>query len=105
MLDDFILAYGASFVITVTLIFGALVERSLVPGEKPQVAKNAEKVERKKKKVSRKPVKDDDLLSYFQGNPGASDTQAAGYFGVTRQAIGQRRRKLYSVHNAARSDR
>jgi hypothetical protein len=47
--------------------------------------------------IARKSVKDDELLAYFQANPGISDTQAAKDFGITRQAIGQRRKKLYSV--------
>lgn len=51
----------------------------------------------KKKLVARKPVKDDALLAYLAGNPGASQQQTANAFGVSRQAIGQRVKKLYEV--------
>jgi len=95
-------AYGASLVITLALLAGALVDRSLVPAEKSkktvaQVAETGKQPKRKAAKVARKPVKDESLLAYFQGNPGASDTQAAEHFGISRQAIGQRRKKLYKV--------
>jgi len=103
MLDDFILAYGASFVITVTLIFGALVERSLVPVEK---SATTEKPPRKSKATKRQPITDKQLNDYWLRNPKATNTEVAAHFGVTRQAIAKRREKLYSVHNAAaRSDR
>ena len=75
---------------------GSIAGKSLVKdGNETQVSTKDEKLTRKPKKVSRKPVKNDELLSYFQGNPGATDTQVAEYFGITRQAIGQRRKILY----------
>jgi hypothetical protein len=77
-------------------LVGFITGKGLVISEE-KMAEKDEKPLRKKKKVARKPLKDADLLSYFQGNPGTSDTQAAEHFGVSRQAIGQRRKKLYSV--------
>jgi hypothetical protein len=47
--------------------------------------------------VARKPVKDDELLAYLASNPGESHQQVADHFGVSRQAIGQRVKKLYEV--------
>lgn len=68
--------------------------------KKPKVAENDGNKKGKKKKVARRPVKDDELLSFFAGNPGATDTQVAEHFGVSRQAIGQRRKKLYSINRS-----
>jgi hypothetical protein len=59
--------------------------------------KHDEKPSRNKKKVARQPISDAILEGYFAGNPGATDTQVAEHFGVTRQAIGKRRKKLYSI--------
>lgn len=39
-------------------------------------------------------LQDSELLAYLAGNPQASDQQVADKFGVSRQAIQQRRRKL-----------
>lgn len=107
---SYIVAGGASLIISLVLVMGALVDRSLLPASKPKEEGNDAQVSGKGKgktgkkdvkpaKVARKAVKDDELLSYFQGNPGASDTQAAEYFGITRQAVGQRRKKLYQVQD------
>ena len=57
----------------------------------PQVAKVAPKV---KGKVARKTVKDDDLVAYLRSNKNASQQDVADHFGVSRQAIGQRVKKL-----------
>ena len=100
MFPNVVIAYGVSFVITSALIFGALVERSLVPTKK-KVAETIPKAERKKKKIARKQVKDAQLIAYFREHDGASDTQAAEHFGVSRQAIGQRRKKLFAVRQEA----
>ena len=43
---------------------------------------------------SKQPLQDADLLAYLTSHPNASDKQAADKFGVSRQAIQQRRRKL-----------
>jgi hypothetical protein len=51
----------------------------------------------KTKKLARKHVKDNDLLAYLASNAGASQAQVANHFGVTRQAIGPRIKKLYEV--------
>jgi len=66
-------------------------------GNKPKVAGKSKKPAGKKKKTARRPVKDAELLAYLQANPGASQQQAADHFGVTRQAIGPRIKKLYAV--------
>jgi hypothetical protein len=96
---SYVVSGGASLTISIALILGAIVDRSLVPVEKPvaKVAEVAGKPSRNKKKVARQPISDAVLESYFAGNPGATDTQVAAHFGVTRQAIGKRRKKLYSV--------
>jgi hypothetical protein len=52
---------------------------------------------RKASKVARKPITDNDLLAYLASNPGASQQQVADNFQVSRQAIGQRVKKLYEV--------
>jgi hypothetical protein len=60
----------------------------------PNVAQVASQ---EKQSVARKKIADDELLAYLAGNPGASQQQVADHFGVTRQAIGPRVKKLYEV--------
>lgn len=81
------------------VLAGAIAGKSLIrsdDGEKklPQVAG-------KKKKepviLARKRVKDYELLAYLQANPGASQQTVAEHFGITRQAVGPRIKKLYAV--------
>jgi hypothetical protein len=57
----------------------------------------AGKPARKTKQVARKPITEQDLLAYLAGNPGESHQQVADHFGVTRQAIGGRIKKIYTV--------
>jgi len=71
-------------------------------GTKKKVARKAGNKTGKKKQVARKHVKDEDLLAYLASNPGASQQQVASHFGVTRQAIGPRVKKLYEVKNDQR---
>jgi hypothetical protein len=85
---------------------GALVGKNLIgsgaspklagkkPGKKKQVAEVAPKPAHK---VARKKINDGELLAYLAGNTGASQQQVADHFGVTRQAIGPRVKKLYEV--------
>lgn len=47
--------------------------------------------------VARKHITDNELLAYLQATPGASQQKVADHFGVTRQAIGPRVKKLYEV--------
>jgi hypothetical protein len=47
--------------------------------------------------VARKAITDDALLAYLASNPGESHQQVADHFGVSRQAVGQRVKKLYEV--------
>ena len=98
-LGGWIIAGGASVVVTITLALGSVVDRSLVSVAKPEKpqGETVDKPRATKKKVARKPISDDNLLRYFAENVGATDTQVAQHFGVTRQAIGKRREKLYSI--------
>jgi len=74
---------------------GAIVGKTLISsGELTKPARNKPK---EKKKVARKRVNEPDLLAYLQANAGASQQQVADHFGVTRQAIGPRLKKLYAV--------
>jgi flagellar biosynthesis GTPase FlhF len=57
----------------------------------------AASVEQVAPQEERKPVTDSELLTYLASNPGESHKQVAAHFGVTRQAIGQRVKKLYEV--------
>jgi hypothetical protein len=86
------------------LLTGSTVGSGLIADAqaKPQVARKPKKVANELpqedailQKVARKRVKDDELLAYLAGNAGASQQQVADHFGVTRQAIGPRLKKLY----------
>lgn len=60
-------------------------------GQDEQVAGKAQKQELALRK---QPMQDDALLAYWQSNPQASDKQVAEHFGVSRQAVQQRRKSL-----------
>lgn len=94
-----VVAGGASLIITLSLVLGAVVDRSLIPAEKPPkpVSETPKPRKRNSTKVVRKPITDVELLSWFQANPGTTDAEVAKHFEVTPQAIGKRRRKLYEV--------
>lgn len=84
------------------LLTGAIAGKSLIVAEKPaadlpKVESKPRKAGSKSAKVARKPVADDALLAYLASNPGESHQQVADHFGVSRQAIGQRVKKLYEV--------
>ena len=104
---SYVVAGGTSLVVTLALVLGAIVDRSLIPVEKqPKEEKSLigiseSKINSRKeeKKVSRKPVKDSEISTYFLGNPDATNTEAAEAFGITPQAIGQRRKKLQTTMN------
>ena len=64
---------------------------------KPKRNTTTEKQTRNKKIVARKPITDKQLNDYWLRNPHASNTEVAEHFGVTRQAIGKRKAKLYDV--------
>jgi hypothetical protein len=68
---------------------------SQAPATGTQVASKPRKT---KGKVARKAISDNDLLSYLQANAGASQQQVADHFNVTRQAIGQRVKRLYETN-------
>jgi hypothetical protein len=76
-------------------------ERGQLRASKKATASNETGKTRKKPKVApqvaRKPMTDDNLFAYLASNPGASQKQVADNFGVTRQAVGPRVKKLYEV--------
>lgn len=74
-----------------------LVDHGNIPGKPNKVAGKAKKLARKTEPIARKHVADNELLAYLQANPGASQQKVADHFGVTRQAIGPRVKKLYEV--------
>ena len=78
------------------LLDGLVTGKGMVVSEKKAPA-TTEKQTRDKKKVARKPITDKQLNDYWLRNPHASNTEVAEHFGVTRQAIGKRKAKLYSV--------
>ena len=106
---SYVVAGGASLVISLVLVLGALVDRSLVPAEKTsklqdvdkkesvKVASKQGKTRKASLKVARKAITDSDLIVYLQANEGASQQQVADHFGVSRQAIGQRVKRLFEV--------
>jgi hypothetical protein len=47
--------------------------------------------------AERKPMTDEALLAFLASNPGASQQKVADHFGVKRQAVGPRVKKLYEV--------
>jgi hypothetical protein len=79
-------------------------ERAQLRASKPKVVRKPKKAEetlpqapQETPQVARKPVKDDELMAYLASNPGESHQQVAEHFGVSRQAVGQRVKKLYEV--------
>jgi hypothetical protein len=87
------------------VLAGAIAGKSLVAKDEPvksekvvtQVRKTTGKRVKVATQVARKPVTDDMLLAYLASNPGERQQQVAEHFGVSRQAIGQRVKKLYEV--------
>lgn len=80
------------------ILAGAIAGKSLI-GEAStvKVAGKEKQAKGKKKQVARNRVTDNELLAYLQSNPGATHGQVAEHFGVTRQAIQSRVKKLYEV--------
>jgi len=74
-----------------------LVEQGNLASKPKKIAGKAKKPARKTQQLARKHVADNQLLAYLQANPGASQQKVADHFGVTRQAIGPRVKKLYEV--------
>lgn len=62
-----------------------------------QVAETTLKPTRNKKATQKQPITDKQLNDYWLRNPQATNTEVAQHFGVTRQAIGKRKEKLYSI--------
>ncbi len=99
LINSYIVAGGASLVVSLALVLGALVDRSLVPAEKPvaQVATTGKQPKRKAAKVARKPITDKQLNDYWLRNPKATNVEVAQHFGVTPQAISKRKSSIYKV--------
>src|SRR5688572_15262018 len=80
------------------LLASAITGSNLLVKPVPQATQVAPKVAgkatSKAKKVARKPVKDDVLVAYLQANRGASQQDVADHFNISRQAVGQRIKKL-----------
>jgi MFS family permease len=89
------------------LLTGAIVGKGLVTSGDPlpKAARNKQKdkqqVPQEVVKVARKTVQENELLAYLQANAGASQTQVAEHFGVSRQAIGSRIKKIYKINSEA----
>ena len=100
---SYVVAYGVSLVVTLVLVLGAIVDRSLIAVAKPsepvaQPNETIAKPKRNKKKVAKQPITDKQLNDYWLHNPDATNVEVAERFGVTPQAISKRRAKLYSVN-------
>ena len=98
-----LVAVLAASVVDLAIVFVAFADGTLLPQEQPirELVKGLVKeippkqVEsRKRKPQARKHVTDAQLLSYLQENPGSNNVQIARQFGVTRQAISERRKHL-----------
>jgi hypothetical protein len=90
-----------AIVLTGAIMGNALVKKDETPQvaskETPKVASKARKAAKVAPQVARKAIPDTELLAYLQANPGESHQQVAEHFGVSRQAVGQRVKKLYEV--------
>lgn len=88
------------------VLAGAIAGKTITENKPKE--KNMQKVSGKKPKgtvkVSRKHVKEDELLAYLQANPGASQQAVADHFKITRQAVGQRVKRLYAVKQPLEAD-
>jgi Zn-dependent protease with chaperone function len=95
------LAADMSIMLTGAIMGNALVKKDETPQvaskETPKVASKARKAAKVAPQVARKAIPDTELLAYLQANPGESHQQVAEHFGVSRQAVGQRVKKLYEV--------
>lgn len=80
------------------VLSGFIAGKGLVEQEsKPKVAGKNVKKGSKTPKVARKKMTNEALLAYLAANPGATHQQVADNFGVKRQAVGPRVKKLYEV--------
>jgi hypothetical protein len=80
----------------------SLIATETSPQATPSIPQVTGKPRKTKGKVARKSISDNDLLAYLQANPGASQQATADHFSVTRQAIGQRVRRLYETNQISR---
>jgi hypothetical protein len=88
------------------VLTGAIIGKGLVKQEETTatVAASSDKPSQapgkrkgKLQQVERKPMTDEALLAYLASKPGATQQQVADFFGVKRQAVGPRVKKLYEV--------
>jgi hypothetical protein len=90
-----LVALLAASVVDLAIVFVAFADGSLLPVEQPiaPIPPKAREARESKPKV-RKHVTDAQLVNYLQENPGANNSQIARRFGVTRQAISERRKHM-----------
>lgn len=81
------------------ILAGAVSGKSLIAlsATAETLPKDESKKPRKKRQAERKRMTDDALMAFLAKNPGATHQQVAEHFGVSRQAVGPRVRKLYAV--------
>jgi hypothetical protein len=84
----------------VAIANGGLVEATTQPTQTSQ--SETEKPKSKPVKVERKHVTDEAMLAYLAENVGATHKQVADNFGITRQAVGARVKKLYAIEQHAK---
>ena len=91
----------AASVVDIAIVFVAFADGSLLPVEQP-IAPIPPKIKeaRVSRPKTRKHVTDAQLLTYLHENPGANNSQIARSFGVTRQAISERRKRLTVIEQA-----
>jgi len=93
-----LVAILAASVVDIAIVFVAFADGSLLPQEQRlrEIPPNSAVVPepRPKRKMSRKHITDAEILAMVQSNPGISNSAIARQFGVTRQAISERRKHL-----------
>jgi hypothetical protein len=85
----------------VAIANGGLVEATTHPTTET-ASGNTEKPKSKSVKIERKHVTDEALLAYLAANVGATHKKVADNFGITRQAVGARIKKLYAIEQHAK---
>lgn len=91
---DMSTAMWAMFPDAAILLASTVTGQALIAKPDQQVAQVRGQVAKAKRQVARQSVKEGDLLAYLQANKKASQQQVADHFGVSRQAIGGRVKKL-----------
>ncbi len=97
-----LVAFLAASVVDIAIVFVAFADGSLLPVEAPTaqsvapIPPKTQEIKQSKptRKKSRRHITDAQLINFIQENPGANNAQVARQFGVTRQAISERRKHL-----------